>query len=257
MPAICSFSFFLFSAPGMMPAYARAFGWMSILGVTIAIVCPTTPPWYEVLHGLEPAHYGMGGSAAGLARIDALFHLDMYTTSFGTNPLPFGAFPSLHGGNALLQALFVQHAFPRLRWFAFGYVIWIWWATMYLGHHYAVDLIGGGFIAVVFYAVTYRFWLPRVQKDKLTRWDYEYVEIGSRRVVEDIEARPSLIGLKELQRRRGSSEDSAWTIGGSSSSSYSRSPSSSSSSSSSGTRSPSLSGEEDYQFTDKTFAASS
>jgi membrane-associated phospholipid phosphatase len=246
MPAICSFAFFFFAAPGTMPSYARAFGWMSVLGVTIAIVFPTAPPWYEVLHpNLEPAQYGMGGSPAGLARIDALFGFDMYTTTFTTNPLPFGAFPSLHGGNALLQALFVNHAFPRLRWFAFGYVAWIWWATMYLGHHYAVDLLGGGAIAISFFAVYNRFWLPRAQTDKLTRWDYEYVEIGSRRVVDDIESRPTaLLGLKELQRSKGSSEDSTWSISGSTSSFYSRSGSSVSSGSSSGSRSPSLSEDE-------------
>jgi membrane-associated phospholipid phosphatase len=257
MPAVVSLVFFLFSAPGTTPTYARAFGWMSVLGVTIAIVFPTTPPWYETLHGLDtPAEYGMGGSPAGLARIDALFGIDMYTTNFSTNPLPFGAFPSLHGGNALLQALFISHAFPRLRWFAFGYVCWIWWATMYLGHHYAVDLIGGGFIAIVFFLVARRWWLPRAQHDKPTRWDYTYVEIGSRRAVHDVEAASggsryaplrsgsasgNAIGLKSLHR---TSSDSSRSIGGSSSSAWSASRLGSSSSS--GSSSPSLSEEEKY-----------
>src|SRR5437016_8220104 len=42
-----------------------------------------------------------------------------------------------------LQALFMSHCFPKLRPFFIFYTLWIWWATMYLSHHYAVDLIGG------------------------------------------------------------------------------------------------------------------
>lgn len=49
---------------------------------------------------------------------------------------------------------------------------------MYLSHHYAVDLVGGGLLATVaFYFAKTRF-LPRVQSDKTFRWDYDYVEIG-------------------------------------------------------------------------------
>lgn len=55
----------------------------------------------------------------------------------------FGAFPSLHAGSAVMEALFMSHVFPRLRPLFAVYVLWLWWATMYLSHHYAVDLVGG------------------------------------------------------------------------------------------------------------------
>lgn len=55
----------------------------------------------------------------------------------------FGAMPSLHAGCATIEALFLAHVFPRLRWVFYGYIAWIWWATLYLQHHYAVDLIAG------------------------------------------------------------------------------------------------------------------
>lgn len=87
----------------------------------------------------------MAGSPAGLARIDKLLGIDLYTSSFTASPLVFGAFPSLHAGSATTEALFMSHVFPTLRPFFIGYVFWIWWATMYLSHHYAVDLIGGSF----------------------------------------------------------------------------------------------------------------
>ncbi|KAK4458550.1 hypothetical protein QBC42DRAFT_276512 [Cladorrhinum samala] len=219
LPVICSVFLFVFAAPGTLPVWAKAFGYMNILGVTIQLIFPCTPPWYEKLHGLEPAHYGMPGSPAGLARLDALFGVDMYTTSFTTAPVPFGAFPSLHGADAVLEALFMQYCFPRFRPFFVAYVVWIAWSTMYLNHHYAIDLVGGGTIAAVTYYIARSRWLPRPQLDKTTRWEYEYVEKGDRPrgMVDDLEGgngASSGYGLGLLQRRGDSDE---WTLGSSSS----------------------------------------
>lgn len=218
LPAICSALLFLFAAPGSTPAFARAFGYMCMLCVFLQLTFPCTPPWYERAHGLEPAHYGMEGSPAGLARIDALLGVDMYTTSFTTAPLPFGAFPSLHSGDATLEALFMSYAFPRFRWLFITYVAWIWWATMYLNHHYAIDLVAGSLIAAAAFYITKARWLPRPQLGKFTRWDYEYVEFGDR---------PTKLGDEEygysrygygmgLLKREGQGDDDEWTLGSSS-----------------------------------------
>ncbi|KID92418.1 aureobasidin resistance protein Aur1 [Metarhizium guizhouense ARSEF 977] len=228
-PAVCSLLMFIFAAPGTTPVFARTFGWMSILGVTIQLMFPCTPPWYENEHGLVPAMYGMEGSPAGLARVDKIFNIDLYTTNFTNAPLPFGAFPSLHGGYAVLEALFMSHCFPQFRMFFIGYVGWIWWSTMYLSHHYAIDLVGGGLIAVgFFYSVRARY-LPQRQADKITRWEYEFVEIGDRHRLADEEYGHGYFGLGLLEQRRENSSD-GWTLG-----------SSSSCSSSSGTLSPTIS----------------
>lgn len=226
-PVVCSLAMFIFAAPGTTPVFARTFGWMSILGVTIQLCFPCTPPWYENENGLVPAAYGMPGSPAGLARVDAIFGIDLYTTNFTNAPLPFGAFPSLHAANAVLEALFMSHCFPQFRAFFIVYAGWVWWATMYLSHHYAIDLVGGGLIAAVFYYSARARWLPQRQADKLTRWDYDFVEIGERADFIDEESlnyfSPNLVDL-----RRESS--STWTVG-----------STASWSSGSGTLSPNLS----------------
>ncbi|OJD25576.1 hypothetical protein ACJ73_03053 [Blastomyces percursus] len=177
-PAICSIIIFIFGPPGMTPIFARTFGFMCISAVTIQFLFPCSPPWYENLYGLAPAHYGIPGSPGGLARIDELFGIDIYTSGFTASPVPFGAFPSLHAGNATLESLFLSLIFPKLRPAFIMYTAWLWWSTMYLSHHYAVDLIGGGFLAAVsFYFAKSKF-IPRVQADKMFRWDYDYVEIG-------------------------------------------------------------------------------
>lgn len=142
-PFVCSIVLFIFAAPGTLPVFSRSFGYMNIIGVTIQILLPCAPPWYEILHGLAPANYSMSGSPAGLARIDELFGVDLYTSTFTASPMVFGAMPSLHAGSATIEALFLSHVFPRGKWVFYAYTMWIWWATLYLQHHYAVDLIAG------------------------------------------------------------------------------------------------------------------
>lgn len=208
-PAVCSIIIFIFAPPKTVPVFARAFGYMNLIGVAIQILFPCSPPWYENMYGLAPANYSMKGSPAGLARIDLFLGVDLYTSKFTASPMPFGAFPSLHAGNATIEALFMSHVFPKLRPLFIAYTLWVWWATMYLSHHYAVDLVGGSLLAgVVFYFAKARF-LPRVQSDKFLRWDYDFVEVGD----SSAEYGYGLAGLdKELNV-----DSDEWTVGSSSS----------------------------------------
>ncbi|MCJ1348646.1 Aureobasidin resistance protein Aur1 [Peltigera leucophlebia] len=177
-PAVCSAIMWFFAAPGTVPVFAKSFGYMNIIGVLIQLIFPCSPPWYENLYGLAPANYSIHGSPAGLARIDELFGIALYTPGFTSSPMVFGAFPSMHAGSATIEALFMGHVFPKLKPLFIAYTLWLWWATMYLSHHYAVDLVGGSLIAgVIFYVAKARF-LPRQQPDKTFRWDYDYAELG-------------------------------------------------------------------------------
>ncbi|KAI9809626.1 MAG: hypothetical protein M1825_000058 [Sarcosagium campestre] len=220
-PFVCSAIMFVFAAPGTVKVFAQSFGYMNVAGVLIQLLFPCSPPWYENKYGLSPATYSMSGSPAGLARVDLLFGVDFYTSTFTAAPMPFAAFPSLHAGCATTEALFMSHVFPRFRPFFIGYTLWIWWATMYLSHHYAVDLVGGSLLAgVVFYVAKSNF-LPRRQPDKFLRWDYDYVEVGD--VAEGYGY--DLADIDFDSHRHGVLDDE-WTVGSSSSiSSGSRSPS--------------------------------
>ena len=142
-PVVCSGIMFVFAAPGTVPMFAKSFGWMNLIGVAIQLTFPCSPPWYENKYGLVPATYAVKGSPAGLAAIDELFGIQLYTPGFTGSPLVFGAFPSLHAGSAVMEALFMSHVFPKLTPLFTVYTLWLWWATMYLSHHYAVDLVGG------------------------------------------------------------------------------------------------------------------
>ncbi|KAL9099558.1 MAG: hypothetical protein Q9163_004965 [Psora crenata] len=158
----------------------------------------------------------MHGSPAGLAAIDELLGIALYTPGFTGSPMVFGAFPSLHAGSAVMEALFMSHCFPKLTPLFVTYTLWLWWATMYLSHHYAVDLVGGSLLSGVIFFVVKSKYLPRQQPEKMFRWDYDYVEIGE----DPAEKGYALAGMHDR-----SADADEWTIGSSSSiSSGSRSP---------------------------------
>jgi len=218
-PVIWSIVMFFFAPPGTVPVFARTFGFMNIAGVAIQLIFPCSSPWYENMYGLAPANYSVQGEPAGLARIDKILGFDMYTSNFKASPLVFGAFPSLHAGNAVLEALFMSYCFPKLTPVVAGYAMWMWWATMYLSHHYAVDLVGGGIIAGVAFFIAKAHFLPQIQMDKSWRWEYDYVEYGEAHTVE------YEYGLTDLDRHDFRHDIDEWTVGSSSSiSSGSRSP---------------------------------
>lgn len=172
-PFIVAGLLFLFGPPTCLRSFGLAFGYMNLTGVLIQLIFPAAPPWYKILHGLDPANYGMLGSPGGLARIDTLLHLDLYTTNFSKNsPVVFGAFPSLHSGSATMDALFLIYLFPKATGIWCCYILWLWWSTMYLTHHYFVDVIVGSTLSmVVFFIVKYTK-LPVANPVYKTRWSY-------------------------------------------------------------------------------------
>ena len=151
LPFVVAIFLYLFRVKGALRLWARTFGYMNITGVLIQLVLPCSPPWYEVIYGLTPADYSMKGSPGGLARIDRLFGGSAYTTGFTNSPLVFGAFPSLHAGNSTLEALFVSHFFPGMTKVVWVYAGVMYWATMYLTHHYLIDVVGGACLATMFF----------------------------------------------------------------------------------------------------------
>jgi inositol phosphorylceramide synthase catalytic subunit len=162
------------------------------------------------MYGFAPADYSMNGSPGGLERIDSLFGTSLYTSSFSASPVVFGAFPSLHAGWATLHALYLQHLLPRARVALGLYVMWVWWATMYLTHHYFIDLIGGSCLAVTVFYIAQRNYLPQVQPDKLFRWHYDTVVKGHY-------ASPVTTTNQKLSRSRANSAAAvaAWQMNGS------------------------------------------
>lgn len=150
-PLVLSLFLWLFRPPLALKTWAKIFGYMNLTAVLIQILIPCAAPWYEVIYGLTPATYDVPGSPGGLARIDALFGGDGYQTAFSNSPLVFGAFPSLHAGWATLGALFITHFWDGTGRYVWAYVGVLYWSTMYLTHHYLIDVVGGACLATAFF----------------------------------------------------------------------------------------------------------
>ena len=150
-PLVLSLFLWLFRPPLALKTWAKTFGYMNLTAVLIQILIPCAAPWYEVIYGLTPATYDVPGSPGGLARIDALFGGNGYQTAFSNSPLVFGAFPSLHAGWATLGALFITHFWDGTPRYVWTYVGVLYWSTMYLTHHYLIDVVGGACLATAFF----------------------------------------------------------------------------------------------------------
>lgn len=169
IPFVLAALLWIFAPRGAVQFFAKAFGVLNLAGVLCQLVVPCAAPWYEIIHGLTPADYGMPGSPGGLMRIDRVFGGSGYTNAFGNAPLVFGAFPSLHAGTSTMEALFFTHFFPRHKYFYWAYVGTLYWATMYLTHHYLIDVVGGGCLALA----CFFYFMPKQFKDLDTGIDWE------------------------------------------------------------------------------------
>ncbi|KAI5964324.1 AUR1 [Candida pseudojiufengensis] len=169
-PFVVAALIFLFGPPTSLRSYGFAFGYMNLFGVIIQMLFPAAPPWYKNLYGLQPANYTMHGSPGGLGRIDELLGFDMYTTGFSNSPVIFGAFPSLHSGCCIMEVLFMCWLFPKLKPLFVFYASWLWWSTMYLTHHYFIDLTGGAVLSLLVFEFTKYKYLPKIKG--FCRWSY-------------------------------------------------------------------------------------
>ena len=129
--------------------FAWCYAVMNLAWMITAILFPTTPPWYFERFGFAPADYHMIGDAAALVRVDQLLGVSLFHNLYRQSTLVFAAFPSMHAAWPALIALFSRGLVRQRTVVALWcYTAWVWWAAMYLQHHYAVDLLGGLVYAV-------------------------------------------------------------------------------------------------------------
>jgi membrane-associated phospholipid phosphatase len=117
------------------------------LGAIFYWALPTAPPWYAARHGRLPAD---GGPALRRMMIEygEEFWGDRWTSLYdvlGGNPL--AAMPSLHFATSLMGAHLLSEVDPVAGAVGWSYAIVLGLALVYLGEHYAIDLVGGAALA--------------------------------------------------------------------------------------------------------------
>jgi membrane-associated phospholipid phosphatase len=129
-----------------------------IIGFAGYVLLPCSPPRYFIEHlYTDPV------------RLHGVFLFDwLQGTWDGLSVVSGGAFPSLHVG---LSAVALMYAYKframngtcRYVWFAYiPLVLGLWFATVYLRHHWVIDIFAGILVAILGYAISdhlMRIWL--------------------------------------------------------------------------------------------------
>jgi membrane-associated phospholipid phosphatase len=118
------------------------------IGASVYWLLPTAPPWYAAEMAAE-----RGAQAPAVRRMmveyGELFWKDgwgsLYSV-FGGNPL--AAMPSLHFATSVMAALLLAEVGPVTGALGFGYATTLGFALVYLGEHYAVDLLAGAALTI-------------------------------------------------------------------------------------------------------------
>lgn len=127
--------------------FLTAFLLVNLVGFAGYYIHPAAPPWYVMQHGFD-VHTGTPGNVAGFGRFDALVHLPVFHGLYAKNANVFAAVPSLHAAYNPV-ALYYALRFGRLNrdrlWVAATAVVsvGIWFAAVYSGHHYIIDVLLG------------------------------------------------------------------------------------------------------------------
>jgi membrane-associated phospholipid phosphatase len=113
------------------------------IGASVYWLVPTAPPWYAASMEADDRHEPPAVRRM-MVEYGELFWRDgwgsLYSV-FGGNPL--AAMPSLHFATSLMAALLLAEVGPVAGAVGFGYAATLGFALVYLGEHYAVDLLAG------------------------------------------------------------------------------------------------------------------
>lgn len=162
IPISTSVYLYIVHPSGDLKRFSMNLGIQNILAVITHLSLPSSPPWFIHLYGINAhADYGTLGYAAGLIRVDTQLGTHLSTDGFHKSPIVFGACPSVHSATAICCLLWIAchrqiaDGFSGLkivqitaRVIVTTYVFVQWWATMYLDHHWRIDLLVGMFYSV-------------------------------------------------------------------------------------------------------------
>lgn len=128
---------------------------MALAAFVVYLLVPVAPPRFAYLHGEALAVVDITG--------ETIIKLGMHPSADwiyqNLSPNDNAAFPSLHAAFPLLAWLFLRGRHRAAAWLVALYTVAVWFAIVYLGHHYIVDILGGAAFAVGAYLVVDRLGL--------------------------------------------------------------------------------------------------
>ncbi len=136
--------------------YVAALIVVSMAAFVTYLLMPVAPPWWAAEHGYVTGVLHLRDT--GFQGLESLFGFGNYFFSYqniyGISSNDIAAFPSLHAAYPFLAFLFARKAFGRAGFLMLAYTACIWFAIVYLGEHWVVDIIGGvTYASVAYFAV--------------------------------------------------------------------------------------------------------
>lgn len=146
MPVPLAFGIYLFYTK--RPEYvhfALSFLLVNLVGFVIYYICPAAPPWYITLHGFAFQAHTAGNTTAALAHFDKVVGAGIFKGLYAQSSNVFAAMPSLHASYPTIVFFYAIRTRQSviLKGLFFLVMIGIWFAAVYTGHHYVLDVLAG------------------------------------------------------------------------------------------------------------------
>jgi len=140
-------------APAHLRRYAAGALIIFALGLLGYFLVPTAPPWLATLKGALP------GTVRVISDLNQWVSYSAYSRLYNLvgGPNPVAAMPSLHTALTVLVALSLTRWIPRFAWLGWAYAGSMGVALVYLGEHYAVDILAGLGTALVAWVLSRRW----------------------------------------------------------------------------------------------------
>lgn len=155
VPLITGYWLYLFHPPGALRLYTFGLGIQNIFSVITHVIFPNAPPLYIHYFGEnKKADYDMI-FADGLSKPGTRLPTSFYESVYYVNSNKFASIPSIHSTTAVMTFLFISYYSRKsiLKFLSFTYLLFEWWSTLYLEHHYRLDLL----IGLLYSICTYTF----------------------------------------------------------------------------------------------------
>lgn len=147
----------LFRREARFPESARQMAAAFDLGCAAYFAVPTAPPWWAAQEGVMADQLGLGGDPADppvrrvMVEVGERAWGRAWPALYGSlGGNPWAAMPSLHFATSLLAAILLSETGPLAGTAGWTYAVTLAFALVYLGEHYAIDLVvGAGLVAAV------------------------------------------------------------------------------------------------------------
>jgi len=151
VPMVAAFAFWMWNRAVFLE-FMVAFLLLALAGFATYVLYPAAPPWYAANWLFKLPHvYEIKNhvSVAHSMSISGLFSWMWDHVGWDR----FGAIPSEHASFPFLCFLYARRAWRRAGWLVLPYCLAVWVAVVYMGEHYAIDVVVGVVYAALAYAV--------------------------------------------------------------------------------------------------------